>query len=409
MLATMAAVLVASANVVAQTPQRADRMPPRPKLEADRDTNDWHSYYWHGIETLTTDADEASNSLFWAIRLDPSAPEPYHARALALLADEPRRLIEYMYGSEDVLRSKEGREADSLMHEALRRNPFMQSTLEQRLIRELFTRITGLSAAWMTKSHDPASEGFDAFNKGQMGIAATKLGEALTRRPDRLALRVLRAHALAMGGDGDSAIVELTRVVDEMQKHDQKKLVSIYDSKAQFLYEIGILHAERGRADAARDAFGRALVEDLSFYLAHARLAELALRQNDPSAAIAEYEQAVQLRPNEGTLRVDYGVALVAAKRLPEAEAQFRRATELEPFFAKAWFDLGATHELLGHVPQAALAYKTFIACAPRSMADQRQRAQDLLDVYALQQSTAPNNGKPNGPPDSFDAPTYPH
>ena len=134
-------------------------------------------------------------------------------------------------------------------------------------------------------------------------------------------------------------------------------------------------------ADAAGDAArgGEALLQR-----ARARI-----ESADPAGAIEAFDQAVELRPNDPALRLEYGLALEAIGELDDAAYQLLqgekrapddprlsralgtvfykkglydkavrflgRATKLAPNDARAFFSLGVVHDAR-HDPGAAIA-----------------------------------------------------
>ena len=81
--------------------------PKRPELPAPADTNNWQVYYDQGTRWLATDPEKAADAFQWAIKLDPTRPEPYFGRRIALLTQNPRRLLRYWRADKNTVRSKE--------------------------------------------------------------------------------------------------------------------------------------------------------------------------------------------------------------------------------------------------------------------------------------------------------------
>jgi Tfp pilus assembly protein PilF len=150
-----------------------------------------------------------------------------------------------------------------------------------------------------------------------------------------------------------------------------------------------MIHGHAGNLDAAKDAFGRALSEDLTFYQAHLRLAEIAMGRGDTTTALGEFDQAAQLRPNDGMVRFEYGVALLRAKKFAEGEAQLRKTTELEPYFAMGFYDLALALDLQGKKHEAIEPYKMFVARAPQSAQTQIEIAKARSAQYAAMDTGA--------------------
>jgi superkiller protein 3 len=174
-------------------------------------------------------------------------------------------------------------------------------------------------------------------------------------------------------------------VLDTLRARDRKKLVRAYESKEMLEYMLGAAYERERDWAAARDAYGRALAENLSFYMAHAALAGVARQQGDMATAQQEYEMAVMLRPDDALLRFEYGRALLDAqpRRNAEAEAQLRSAVGLNPHFALAYYNLAVALENQDRGPEAAFQYMQYLERAPRSqarlVAHARTRASALM------------------------------
>src|SRR5262249_15236834 len=99
----------------------------------------------------------------------------------------------------------------------------------------------------------------------------------------------------------DSALAELTAAIDYMRKRDKKDLVYVYQSKALTEHSIAVVHLRLGHTEQAKEAFGRALQEDLSYSPAHLQLAFLALDAKDTATALTELDLVTQLRPDDAS------------------------------------------------------------------------------------------------------------
>jgi tetratricopeptide (TPR) repeat protein len=76
----------------------------------------------------------------------------------------------------------------------------------------------------------------------------------------------------------------------------------------------------------------------------HRRLAVLYRLAGTPRARLLsqdEIDRAISLDPQNPILHVERGLTLVARRFVGEAEASFKRATEIDPRCFEAWFQLG--------------------------------------------------------------------
>jgi tetratricopeptide (TPR) repeat protein len=116
---------------------------------------------------------------------------------------------------------------------------------------------------------------------------------------------------------------------------------------------------------AARGAYERALVEDLSFHMASVRLAGRALSEGDTTNAIQHLAHAVTVSPSDAPLRYYYGLVLDHAKQYREAEAQYRQAIDINPHYAPPYLQLGRLLES-NDLASAVASYDTFLMRSPQ-------------------------------------------
>jgi predicted Zn-dependent protease len=287
--------------------QKAEKIPRRPKLDPAADTNSASAYYFFGLQELRNRPDRAADAFYWASRLEPAWAEPLYGRRTALLLTDRRRLIDFVFGKEYVHRSAEVRRADSLLYLALLQNPFLHRALDRILIEQVIEELTGERPFGNWARDNPDMAAWFAYSQGKFGAAAPYYAEAIKRKPKAFWLRDDRARNYYMMGQYDSSLTDMSVVLDSLRQREDKNVVVFYQSKAMYEYSIGMIHIQRKDLTAAREAFGRALAEDLSFYMAHARLAEVAFALGDTAGAETELDLAVQLSGEDASLRYRYG------------------------------------------------------------------------------------------------------
>lgn len=344
-------------------PLAAQQEPPRPRLPPDLDTNDARAYYeWGNRRDVSWK--QAAGAYYWAMRLEPDNANWRYARYLGLWYRQPAAWRQqYSEGAKFVVKTREAREIDSLLGEVLLRNPYPHF------------RGPCYLAEGLERQRDRALVGLVHYENGCFPQAVEAFGQALERDPSLLVLRVYRARAYYFQRAYDRTVSELNVLLDSLRARDDRHLVHWYDSKEMFEYMIGMAEWAAGRLPAAREAFGRALTEDLSFYMAHARLGALAREMGAREQAVAEYELAVGLKPDDGVLRREYGAALLEANRLDDAVAQLHEAMRIEPYWALPYFDLGVTRHQQERLAEALSAFETFLSRSPRRPSRDADRA----------------------------------
>jgi tetratricopeptide (TPR) repeat protein len=194
-------------------------------------------------------------------------------------------------------------------------------------------------------------------------------------------IRLERARIFGMRGQVDSAVAEFNLAVEALRKQDQKDLVVFYDSKAQAEYSIGVLLEGNGNTDGAREAYGRALQEDLSFYPAHLRLGLVALSKKDTTSALSELALASQLAVDEPHVHYVHGYLLAVLHHYPEAVVALEKAVSLEPYYALPYLTLGQVYEQLTKAPEAQAAYQAFLDHASQTDMQRPHAVERLAEV----------------------------
>lgn len=358
----------------------AQKVPKRPKLAAGADTNDARVLTDYGNFVLRRDPAAAADAFYWATKIDPTLAEAYYGRHVALHIQQPRRLSSYWSGNRSVVQNKDVQRIDSLFSYALMLNPVFVQRHERAMV---IAVIKGNVEASGGPTLSPADElrleqdldyyikDWAAGSRARMAYAEGNYSEALqlygkaikeTRKPADY--RAARGRLFLQLGKADSALAEFNLALDELRKRDKKDFVYIYNSKALLELTQGLAHEQAGDTAGARKAYGRALEEDLSYFPAHVRLGFLSATTGDTSTAISEFGLAVQLRPDDGLLRHQYGSVLKGAGKHPEAIEQFDKAIELEPFFAMPHRLRGESLEKLGKTDDAKAAYRRYLELA---------------------------------------------
>ena len=340
--------------------------PPRPPLKEGADTNDATAYYSLGAATMTSSAATAGNAFYWAIRLDPTIAAAYDARAFALVQMWRDSLIisrdDPAHGYDRNLPRELAVQYQSLEYDALIRDPFFDRRFDLLLyppsIRPLIARST-----------DPILQGYYLTVMHDFPQAAAAWERAIQRNPKGRWLQLRRANALYFAQQFDSAYAEFTLVLDTTEARQQRKLDQEHalDSKAVLLYAMGLIRVRQERFDAARELFGRSLVEDLGFYMSHVRLAEMDLRAADTVAAVNELMTAAQVESADPVVRLQLAGLLLATHAEQDAMTQVLAAIALDPHYAASYELLGRIFDARGESDSARQGYREFLRRAARS------------------------------------------
>jgi tetratricopeptide (TPR) repeat protein len=92
-----------------------------------------------------------------------------------------------------------------------------------------------------------------------------------------------------------------------------------------------------------------------------------ALNRKYPRIALANYDKAIDLDPNEAAVLVDRGLAYIEDKQYDNAIADLKKASELDANNAKTHYNLGAAFLYNSQIDEAAQAFSEAIALDPES------------------------------------------
>lgn len=388
-IARLSAVLVALLLAAPSTVDAQGDDPRRPALTAQADTNDWMAYYDAGGRWLESDPKKAADAFHWASKLDPTRPEPFYGKRMALLIENPRRMVRYWRGERGTVRSKEIQRIDSLYLHALTLNPFFYHRLDRVFLRVLITELaedlapgSGMSSGelriLLDQSVNSAAPGFRAwaaYAEGDFDRAEQLYGQAMgetSNRRVKAGLMTERARLYFQRDKADRALADLNTALTELRRTDQKDLIYVYESKALTEQGLGMVQKRMGNVTAARESFARSLQEDLSYFPAHVQMAMLALDSKDTVTALSEMDLAVQIKPDDAGLRYMYGFTLSEIGRHADAEEQLNRAIEINAVYAAPHIVLAKVLEAQGKPQDALTQYRSFLSLATRG--DPRRR-----------------------------------
>ena len=285
----------------------------RPLLPPNADTNDARAYYDFGLDQIRSNPKVAASAFYWASLLEPTSADAFYARRVALLLTDPDRLSRYWAADRNTLKRAEIKAIDSLYLHSLTLNPFFYEMLERHLqdavIDNIIRRATMGTSATPTEVRyqidqylrqlGPGESAFRAYNDGRFAEALKQYARAIKESKYKHYYRRMRGRLFFQLGNVDSALTELTLAVEELRKRDAKDLVYVYESKELLEHSIGMAYERLGKPDKAREAYGRALQEDLGYSPAHVRLGYMAIESGDTTTALSEFDIAVQLRPED--------------------------------------------------------------------------------------------------------------
>ncbi|HET6765573.1 MAG TPA: tetratricopeptide repeat protein [Longimicrobiaceae bacterium] len=355
------------------------------------------AYYTHGASLIERDPSRAAASFYWASRLRPGWAAAMQGEYVARLRAFPnrRQAIEYRYGSRAALRVPAISAMDSVGRLARAVDPFSSLLFGDLLI---VGRPEGIGADW--RSIGDQLSGIASAADGDYERALVWFGHALNLARYKADLHVAIAQVYYEQGRMElaRASFESARAATEAQDTAAERLVVLYRPKAHIEYSLGIVNLALHDTTAAREAFGRALQEDLAFYSAHVRLSALALAAGDSASAISEMDLAVQIRPDQPALHMRYGMILADAQRYDEALREFRKANELNPDYAEPYFVIARMYDGSDMYAEALEQYHAFAAHASRDHPQLEPVRARMAQIQALLAERAAAAAAPTPP-----------
>ncbi len=130
------------------------------------------------------------------------------------------------------------------------------------------------------------------------------------------------------------------------------------------LHLLGVLCLQKGNPMQAETLIRQALaIHENAFYLGNLGVALSEQRKLPETEAI--YRRALELKPDLAEAYYDLGNVLDAAKRFDEAETAYRRALELKPDYTEAYINLGCVLEATERFGEAETAYRRALELKP--------------------------------------------
>jgi tetratricopeptide (TPR) repeat protein len=144
--------------------------------------------------------------------------------------------------------------------------------------------------------------------------------------------RLLRMEAArALAGQAEADLSPVARLAFEKALGEYEAGQLFNAERPESHANLGALALARGRIDAARAAYEKALALDRTFAPAAISLADIARAAGDEKAAEETLRRSQTQNPDSAPLAHALGLSLIRQKRLPEAMAELERAVTLAP------------------------------------------------------------------------------
>lgn len=225
----------------------------------------------------------------------------------------------------------------------------------------------------------------DGQTRDTVNGVRTKLGDPTPINFDLKASEQQR-QALAKAAETGTLTKEQERSLTKEQKEALEKRAKenaaamAKNKELNDAFNAGMQALEAKNYDQAVDSFKKASEVDPKQEAVWANLAraygeradtkkqpdKTADRQADLDQAIAAYGKALELKPDDAGLHLNRGLALANEKKIPESKAELEKAAQLDPTQAgKAYYNLGAILINSGQTDAAVDAFKKAIELDP--------------------------------------------
>lgn len=158
---------------------------------------------------------------------------------------------------------------------------------------------------------------------------------------------------------------------------------------AKTYIETGNSLKEQGKLDAAIANYQQALKIEPNNALAYNYLAEIYLMQGKLDAAIASCQNAIKLQPNLAAAYKNLGNGLQAGGKIEEAIRAYSKAVEIDPQFAEAYANLGSMLGMQGQMEKAIAYFQKALAIKPNIAAVHWNLGNALYKVKRVEEAIA--------------------
>lgn len=211
-----------------------------------------------------------------------------------------------------------------------------------------------------------------AYAKGNTKEAVLSLKQALQADPANGAARKLLAQLYVDDGNGKAASIELDKAISSGIAEADIALLRLNALMLERKFEDAIATAEQFRA-------GERPAPEIAEMIAIRGLAQMSLEQGE--AADASFKEALALDANNGMALTGQSQRAIAARKLDDAVALAKKATEVAPGFAPGWSLLGDLMRVQEDPKAAEAAYSEAITKRSQNANDLIARAMVRLEL----------------------------
>jgi len=214
--------------------------------------------------------------------------------------------------------------------------------------------------------------------------AISKLRRALAIDNDSMPAYALLALIYYTTAEGAESKLRLAELVCKQAKDVNDKYAPIYNT-------LGLIKLKRRLVSAALKEFEKAIELDPKYAEAHLNIGAIGLSSRQYEKAQKSFETVLALQPNNFDAQVGLGVALRGQKKIDDAEAAYKKAQQLDSKACSIAYNLGLLYqdyknsEDNKHLRQAQDFYRQYVGCGKTSKSkvdDANRRIKDIDDTF---------------------------
>ncbi len=185
-------------------------------------------------------------------------------------------------------------------------------------------------------------------------LASFRLVRALAAKREGFSAEELFSYTLSLLSQVDGALEQLEQ---DLAEWPEERRASDAQERARLHYAAGVLAVPRGQDQAAGEHFRSAVALAPDLLDARIKLANVAARQGDFAAAVAQLSIVLDRESSRHDARLKRAAALSAMGRPREAARDLQRLTDAEPENPEIHWRLAVTLEQLGRGEDAIEHY----------------------------------------------------
>jgi tetratricopeptide (TPR) repeat protein len=361
--------------------QRIDLPYKLPELErrARQDSCDAVTQYQLGLGYWNDKRwDDAERALRRSVQIEPRYPHAWLALAWLMYARRPKLWKQQMKkGLPDSLVAVI-QQSEQLQRRAFLIDPLVDLTVMSMVVPHEGGRRLAYGPYVLVLANP-----FEAFRDGRYSVAYSILQGAIGRYSrDSVPPFVLWYAALSGAHLGyyDAAIGDMEALVARAEHFEQSDTVVHVPLRTNdYRYVLALLKVGDNKPADAITLFHQVIENDVGFYMAHVKLAQMYDSYGMWKEAVSEARLAVEANPDDPSLLTELGVILRQADSLSESQVVLRQALEANPLDPRPPYYLGLTELQMGRTTDARAAFVHFLAMAPSRYAPQITEVQGYL------------------------------